>query len=124
MVEVTAGDTFLIEPPGTNGGHLWIVLVVYCNELDGTNYAEIVNVTSIRHGHDTACILRQGDHPFVHHDSFVFYGGARTVEIAKLDKLSVARQERVSDKVLIRVVRGLHCSKFTKRGIKKLVPQR
>lgn len=50
------------------------------------NSTLLVGISSVQLGasHDTTCLLRVGDHPFITHDSFVFYADTRIVETAKL----------------------------------------
>jgi hypothetical protein len=69
---VDVGDAFLDFFPGVPN-HLWLVLT---REQD--DEVAMANVTSLGpHIRDETCILRPGDHPFVHHDSVVLYAKAR-----------------------------------------------
>jgi hypothetical protein len=64
------GDTFTLGP----SGHLWVVIT----HPEGPKGQFImVNVTSLRsYTADTTCILHDGDHPFIHHDSVIAYSDA------------------------------------------------
>jgi len=59
---VSQGDTFLggSEVHGTD--HLWIVI----NEPHVRNgVALIVNISKLRPGAETTCVLQKGEHPFL-----------------------------------------------------------
>lgn len=66
------GDTFLMPAPGGIATpHLWIVVT----EPDPvSNLCGIVSVTTLRNSKDQTVILRVGDHPFIRHESTIFYG--------------------------------------------------
>jgi hypothetical protein len=63
-----AGDTFI---RGDADQHLWVV--VSDPAVDSANVL-IVNLTSLDARKEKVCILREGDHPWVHHDTCVNYG--------------------------------------------------
>jgi hypothetical protein len=123
---ICAGDSFLADPSGQNCFHLWVILAIYVPDLDDSEWALIVNVTSMTKLHDPACILNATDpdrHPFVHHDSYVSYVFAREVEMKWL--LAIPEKNRhapVMPELLGRMRHGLHKSRFTKRRLKSLVP--
>jgi len=103
--------------------HLWVVVEVYTPELDtGGQVAVLVNCTTWVATGDPACVVDEGDHPFLKHRSFMFYQRAAEVPVAEISKLTT--REPVSPELLTRIRRGLRASKFTKRGLKGLVPNR
>ena len=61
--------------------HLFVVLTDPCPTAGDVL---MVNVSTIRHGHDPACKLFAGDHPFIRRDSFVEYVRARIEAAGKL----------------------------------------
>ena len=66
------GDTFLMPAPGGRAvPHLWIVVTT---RDAATGECAIVSVTTLRNSKDQTIILRPGDHPFIRHDSTIFYG--------------------------------------------------
>jgi hypothetical protein len=66
---MNAGDTFRIPQPGTSlDSDLWVVISIPDVESDRLL---IVNFTTRRPDSDAACILRAGEHPFVHHETCV-----------------------------------------------------
>lgn len=124
---IQPGDAFHFDPDGRNQPHLWVVLHVYRLELDDTEWALIVHITTVNQGtreDQKACLMRVSDvdrYPFVHHDSCAHYGGILEVEIANLRK-HPARQA-VSPSLLARLRDGLHRSLHTKKRFKKLCSQ-
>ena len=72
------GDTFLMPAPGgVATPHLWIVVT---QPDPQTHLCAIVSVTTLRNSKDQPVILRRGDHPFIRHDSTIFYGDAMIVD--------------------------------------------
>lgn len=129
MTIVSAGDAYLINPSGTAVvDHLWIVLAVYTPDYGYAVCATIVNVTTVTKFADRTCILCQSDtdaHAFIRHDSYVYYRGAREVEVSDSDVFSPTRRmPPVSPELLSRMRVGLHRSPHTPRGFKSKVPQR
>jgi hypothetical protein len=45
----------------------------------------MVGVTTLRNSKDQTVILRVGDHPFIRHDSTIFYGDAMIVDVRRLE---------------------------------------
>jgi len=88
---MNAGDTFLVP---TLDDHLWIV--ISDPAIDPVNVV-LVCLLSWQPHHDQACILEQGDHPFVKHSTCVQYPWARTVADAKLETLKRDGTLRLKD---------------------------
>jgi hypothetical protein len=77
------GDTFLMPAPGGPvTPHLWIVVTP---PAPRTHLCAVVSVTTLRNSKDQTIILRPGDHPFIRHDSTVFYSDAMIVNARRLD---------------------------------------
>lgn len=77
---MTPGDTFVpIAPRGD--GHLWVVISAPTPQ----NRLAIVNLTTRRPPCDDSCILQARDHPFLRHESIVFYARARLADADILD---------------------------------------
>jgi hypothetical protein len=77
------GDTFLMPAPGgVATPHLWIVVTQPDTQ---THLCAIVSVTTLRNSKDQTVILRPGDHPFIRHDSTIFYGDAMIVDAQRLE---------------------------------------
>jgi hypothetical protein len=69
--------------------------------LPQTHECAIVSVTSLRNSKDHTVILRVGDHPFIRHDSTIFYGDAMIVNARRLQAeiaagLALVREKRPS----------------------------
>ena len=77
------GDTFLMPAPGgVATPHLWIVIT---EPNPSSNLCGIVSVTTLRNSKDQTIILRVGDHPFIRHESTIFYGDAMIVDARRLE---------------------------------------
>src|ERR1035437_1558939 len=77
------GDTFLMPAPGgAVTPHLWIVVT---QPDPQTHLCAIVSVTTLRNSKDQTVILRPGDHPFIRHDSSIFYGDAMIGDALRLE---------------------------------------
>jgi len=78
------GDTFLMPAPGGRATpHLWIVVTT---PDPATRECAIVSVTTLRNSKDQTIILRPGDHPFIRHDSTIFYGDGMIVDVRNLER--------------------------------------
>lgn len=110
------GDTFLMPAPGGNATpHLWVVIT----EPDPvSNLCAIVSVTTLRNSKDQTVILRAGDHPFIRHDSTIFYGDGMIVSAARIDNEIAAglalRREPCTPSTLHLVQSGVTASPFTR----------
>jgi hypothetical protein len=103
------------------GKHLWIVVAVNESDFDTAIYVVLVNVTSTAPGGDTSCVLERGDHEFISHRSYVYYGAIQEREPSEIAHLEV--QPPCSADLLKRIREGLHRSRFTRRGFKDKVPK-
>lgn len=90
------GDTFLMPAPGGLATpHLWIVITA---PDPASHLCAIVSVTTLRNSKDQTVLLKVGDHPFIRHDSTIFYGDGMVVDGRRLDAeisagLAVAREK-------------------------------
>ena len=64
--------------------------------------------------------MQAGDHSFIEHESFVAYGKAEDVLIARLEGLP--RREPVSDALYQRILAGFHASRFARKALKAKLP--
>ncbi len=105
------GDTFQAADPQREP-HLWIILSA------PERYPEapvlIVNLTSLRPGSETTCLLTKRDHPFIRHKSCVNYRDSRRVDKGKLEdaleRRVLVRRRRMSAHVLRRIRAGAAAS--------------
>ena len=86
------GDTFLGGGEIHGEDHLWLII----NDPSAhAGVALIVNVSTLRPNAETTCLVQQGEHPFIQHDSYVRYGSARSANVADLEKLVKAGRLRL-----------------------------
>lgn len=97
-------------------------LHVICNDpvhypIDGCECVLAVNISSVKLGvpHDSTCILKTGDHPFVRHDSYVVYERAVIWKVSNVDKKvsegSIKPQpNNISDEIFERILEGFDIS--------------
>jgi len=110
------GGTFLMPAPGgVATPHLWIVIT----EPDrASNLCAIVSVTTLRNSKDQTVILRVGDHPFIRHESTIFYGDGMIVDARRLENEIAAglavRREECPAATLQLVQQGVTASPFTR----------
>jgi hypothetical protein len=97
--------------------HLWVIV------SDPGAYPEcvvIVNLSSSSNaGYDPACHLRQGDHWFVKHPSFVYYRRAKVLTSQKLEEADISHKTSVSADVLARIREGAGKTNRLPRNIKQ-----
>jgi CTP:molybdopterin cytidylyltransferase MocA len=83
------GDTFLLPKSSSDTEHLWIVIT----EPDANGQSVCVNITTRQSYSETTVILKAGDHPFVTHESVIFYTDARIVDLLKVGCAEFTHQE-------------------------------
>lgn len=123
-MSVQPGDTFYGDPRslGSQVAHLWVVVAVYEDELDRASVlAVLVSATTATPRMDRSCVLLPGDHPFIHHESCMYY--QKAVECPIADLAQMQPHTPVSRQLLVRIRQGLHRSPQTKRGLKAKVPK-
>lgn len=117
--------------PVSGSHHLHIV----CNDpvhypIHGCDCVLVVAISTIRPSplfHDPACILGEGDHEFIRHQSFVYYGDAVLWKIPNVITRTqsgelIPRQD-MDEVVFQRVIGGFETSDFTPNKIRKFVRQ-
>jgi hypothetical protein len=114
----------ILIPSGPEGDqkhkHLFILLTdPYKNNNMDDSWILMVSLSTIRTGvpHDPTCILYVGDHPFIKHESYVFYQKAR---LENADKIlrgiksgQLIPQDPIDRSVFARVCKGLQESRLT-----------
>lgn len=118
---MNVGDTFLSPSPSSPDiRHLYVVITA----VRGGRFA-VVNITSQSPEKEQTCILQQGDHPFLRHESVVNYGDARFFEQHLVQHATaaglIAPQERIDAKLLERIQKGALASLHTELGIQAAV---
>lgn len=86
-----------------------------------------VNFTSVRSGipYDDACVVQAGEHPFIEHESYVNYRGARIDEVDHITDM-IARgvfieKEPCSQELLHKMIQGALNSNRISREIKDIL---
>lgn len=103
------GDTFI--PRYTKReGHLHVVVTI----PDDDGQIAVVNLTTLRAGSDTCCIVRSKEHAWVRHDSVALYSQARLVDGELMERAltqgAAFSHEAVGDSLLDRIQRSaLRC---------------
>jgi hypothetical protein len=115
---LTLGDTFYFINPGAHR-HLWVVTG---GPSAGGDFA-IFNLTSVRTGCDTSCVLDVGDHPIITHPTYITYLRGRELprSLGQSHAHLFSWQPRVGPTVLTRIQHGALASKFTAEKLKKIV---
>ena len=121
---------------GSIGGNATKHLLILCNNpIEYTRFENsekavlTVNVTSWREErpgwNDPACILEEGDHPFIRHKSFVIYSFACISRASIIQKKIQEREFQVREKlsldVFSRVMDGFEQSDRTKMEILRFI---
>jgi hypothetical protein len=119
---VAQGDTFLGGGDLHGSDHLWVVI----NEPQAHHgTALIVNVSTLRTGAETTCLLNGGEHPFIKHASYVRYScarGAPAGDIAKALKTGKLKpHQAVSPTLLAKLRAGATASTMLATGLKALL---
>ena len=117
-----AGDTFLGGGEVHGEHHLWVVL----NEpVAHAGLALIVNLSTFRPNAETTCLVRQGEHPFIRHDSYARYGSARKAKVADLAaavKRGLLKPHQPASAALLEKVRaGASVSPFLAQELRALI---
>ena len=81
---LSCGDTFLMSNSPEEPSHLWIVLT---DPEPVTYRAVCVSITSRKSHSEATVILRPGDHPFIRHESVVYYTEARWLFLNEVQRL-------------------------------------
>lgn len=121
--DIYAGTCFLLPKPRSEIKHLWIVLTD--PDEDIKRNAAIVNLTTLRKGADTTVILKSGDHPFVKHDTTVYYEDARIAScvpiIALLNDRALGYElyDDCSDLILKKIQQGIFDSDFVSEEVQE-----
>jgi len=120
---MNGGDTLIIPNPRDKfDPHLWVVISE--PKWDPAKVV-LVNVSSFHGQADRSCILRVGDHPFIKHDTFVFYYHAKCEKLGSLEVLLsrslIQNHARVTDNVLARIRKGAGVSDYMPNGPRQVL---
>ena len=115
-----AGETLVLPGPNFETPHLWILVTDPVGEPPQTI---IVAVSTKRFYKDSTVVLSPGDHPWVRHESVIFYDHALIPEVRHLNEAVRRRigelNQPCTPDVLRRVQDGLLSSPRTPKRVKK-----
>jgi hypothetical protein len=100
------GDTFLGGGQVHGEDHLWLIVNAPSAH---SGLALLVNISTLRPNAETACIIQAGEHPFIKHDSYVRYGGARkakAADLAEAVKMGLLRPYQAASRDFLEKVRA------------------
>ena len=106
------GDTVLMPAGPRRSLHLWIIAT---DPDPQSNLAVIVSVTTLRHAADQTVVLRKGDHQFIQHDSAVYFGDSRIIDVSRLKEYP--NHKPCSAALADEILSGLRASPFTPKKI-------
>ena len=99
------------------GGHLWVVI------SDPEGYPQddvvIVNLTTDQAWKDRSCVLHPGEHPYIKHQTLVYYRETARVppeRMAVLESGHLRMDAKIAPRVLARIRMGAAASIFTPTG--------
>lgn len=121
---IDSGNTFLIPTGASSDLHLSIVCTGKAFVPDARL---LVNISSINPDkfYDPACIVEADEHPFIKHQSYVFYRHAEQRTSNKIEKLVeqgyFIQKDDVSPELLARIIAGFEISEFASPWIIKFL---
>lgn len=77
------GNMFWLASGRANLEHLYVII---SNPLKNPNEVVLVSLTTMDYGADESCIVSEGEHPRITHDSCIDYARARILSDADIDK--------------------------------------
>ena len=116
------GDTFLLPKHESDPKHLWVVLTEPNTE---TGLAVCVNITTRQSYSENTVVLAPGEHPFIKHESVVYYSDAQELNLKELEAVlnshhAICEQRQSCDPALLeKIQQGLLVSQFVKKRIKE-----
>jgi hypothetical protein len=100
------GDAFLGGGQLHGEDHLWFIIN---KPEDHCGVALIVNLTTLRPGAETTCVLSPGEHPFIKHNSYIRYSGAREASVSELQnavKRGLLKPHQAASPALLEKIRA------------------
>ena len=117
----TAGQCFLFPLGEYETAHLWVI----ATEPNQDGQFAIVSFTSLKGSKDQTVVLRNGEHPFIKHDTCVSYSAADITDSSVLANLLSCGEARLHSNLtadLLRLVQdGFSASDFTKKRIVEFI---
>lgn len=105
----------ILFPTPPSGNHLFVILT---DPLPPHGEVAMVPVCSVRNGHDNACVLYPGDHPFIRHKSYIAYARGRVERDTRLirgvERGLTVDKGRIAHDVFDRILAGSRVSRHVK----------
>lgn len=124
------GNTLLV-PSGPQEGqrHLFALMLdpVVVDGYGTKPYVLLACVTSVKNSlpGDDSCLLSEGDHPFIEHDSFVDYRFTRMEQVdhvqARVQEGVFIEKEPCSPELIKRILQGALKSRRIRRDYKQII---
>lgn len=93
----------------------------------GQQQVVMVSVTTVKPDfpHDPACVIQAGEHPFIDHESYVYYREPRVEAVDHVERMIQTMgwqpKEPCSQALCEKILQGLKVSKRVPRHIKQLI---
>lgn len=120
----------MLVPSGPGSKSHVFIIALGPSRLDGYGSDEQVVLVSFASVHpqtnyDTACVVRAGEHPFITHDSYVYYRDPRVESVVHVNEM-VERgvwtpHEPCPPDLLRRIINGFQISKRVPRYLRDLL---
>jgi hypothetical protein len=125
---MVAGDSFLV-PSGASGNHLFVIILgpMLIQQRGRQLQVVLVNFSTIRDNvpFDNACLVDEGEHPFVTRKSFVQYRYARIDAEEHVSSMVTSgawpRQVACTPELLIKIIAGARRSNRITNEIKGML---
>jgi hypothetical protein len=124
------GNTLLV-PTGPQDGqkHIFALMLdpVVLEGYGGNPCVLLACVTSVKDGvpSENACLLKQGDHPFIDHDSYVDYRFTRVEQVDHLQKRlqegAFIEKDPCSPELIKKIIQGALKSRRISREYKRIL---
>ena len=112
-----AGQCFLFPLGEYETAHLWVI----ATEPNKDGQFAIVSLTSLKGNKDQTVVLRDGEHPFIKHDTCVHYSATDIIDSTMLEAQLACGEARLHHNLsadLLKLVQdGFLASTFTKYRI-------
>jgi len=123
-VSFIVGDTFWIKNPSSkNVRHLYFAIA------DGTTTGGrilLVNMSKVKEGNDTSCILKVGEHTAVTHESTIKYHEAllaNPTDLASGIRMGVITSgDKATPNLVQKIQEGAKKSPFLRQEYKRFIP--
>lgn len=120
----------MLVPSGPEKKNHLFTVALGPKKLDGYGPHDqvlMVSVTSVKPGFkfDDACPLKEGDHPYIKHDSYIYYREPRIEQASRVTEMvrtgQWAAKEPCDEELMGKILAGFHRSKLIPRHIRAIL---